>query len=375
MYISKEKSGIGQEEFNLMSEEPTRYPEKQTVPAIDTKGLDPRLSQLLAEAPKGVNTGVGCTKRPEPTGIYNKAQCEHYIGLDDLDGKQGGVGIVVGRDRPHSVNSGYGGKGDTQAFAIRLTAGYGSCNPGFFGAEGFYPDVNPNNQESLFHNPSNRYDGATLYLSQKSDVDKDFYCADGSMGGPVSARSAAVMKADAVRIISRDGGIKIIANSDTEHTGGKRTRALSTIDFIVNNDDVGLQPLAKGDNLNAAMKQIKNFLGEILIQVSNLSKSQMEFNRAIAKHTHSLPPSAAVVVPTPTGVPQTLPASSVPPTIPTGVLINTELALAAGQHAAFAGGTVEQNLLAISSILDDIERDYLSPSGPNYILSRNVNTT
>ena len=195
------------------------------------------------------------------------------------------------------------------------------------------------------------------------------------MGGPVSARSAAVMKADAVRIISRDGGIKIIANSDTEHTGGKRTRALSTIDFIVNNDDVGLQPLAKGDNLNAAMKQIKNFLGEILIQVSNLSKSQMEFHKAGAKHTHQLPDSAAVIVQIPGQPPAPTPVSSAPPLIKTSVSINKDLALAAGEHAAFAGGTVEQNLLAISSILDDIERDYLSPSGPNYILSRNVNTT
>ena len=354
--------------------EPTRFKADQKVPVINMKGLDPRLAQILAEAPEGHNTGVGCTKRPEPVGIYNKAECEHFIGLDDLDGKMGGVGIVVGRDRPHSVNSGYGGRGDTQAFAIRLTAGYGGCNPGFFGAHGYYPDINPNNQETLFHNPSNRYDGATLYLSQKCDVDKDFYCADGSMGGPVSSRSAAVMKADAVRIISRDGGIKIIANSDKEHTGGKRTRALSTIDFIVNNDDVGLQPLAKGDNLNDAMKQIKNWINEILIQVSNLSKSQMDFHKAVAKHTHQLPPSAAVIVPTPLG-PTPTPASSAPPTIPTGVMIDGGLAAAATQHATFAGGTVEQNLLAISSVLDDIERDYLSPSGPNYILSRNVNTT
>ena len=78
-----------------MSEKPTRFPENQTVPVIDTKGLDPKLAQILAEAPEGVNTGVGCTKRPEPTAIYNKAQCEHYIGLNDLDGKMGGVGIVA----------------------------------------------------------------------------------------------------------------------------------------------------------------------------------------------------------------------------------------------------------------------------------------
>lgn len=354
--------------------EPTRTQKNKDAPAIRLTGTPASVQEAMAEAPIGSNTGVGNTKRFEPTGIYNKAECEHYIGLDDLDGKMGGVGIVIGRDRPHSLNSGYGGKGDTQAFAIRLTAGYGACNPGFFGADGHYPDINTMNGETVFNNPSNRYDGATLYLSQKSDVDKDFYCADGSMGGPVSARSAAVMKADAVRIISRDGGIKIIANSDKEHTGGKRTRALSTIDFIVNNDDVGLQPLAKGDNLNAAMRQIKNWINEILIQVSNLSKSQMDFHKAVAKHTHQLPDSVAVVVPTPAG-PTPTPVSSAPPTIPTGVLIDTNLATAATQHATFAGGTVEQNLLAISSILDDIERDYLSPSGPNYILSRNVNTT
>ncbi len=367
-----------------------RAPRNKLKPAIEMFGLDPKKAKLLSEAPKSAHTGVGCTKRHEPTGVYDTAECEHFIGLNDLDGFRGGVGIVLGRDRTHSINSGYGGQGDTQAFAIRITAGYGSCNPGFFGAKGHWADTAPSG-EPLLHNPSNRYDGAMIYLSQKTDVDDNFYCANGSMEGPVTGRSAIVVKADALRFISRDGGIKIIANSDTEHTGGRPTRAHTKIDFLVNNDDRDLQPLVKGDNLKNMLWMTLTYMDHIVKQIANLNKSQLLLNKKLGSHRHVLPSGMKTVIPDPI---KTLAAGGVPvyytvgeyesqftlpgqgessPFISTAP--STSVSIGAADHALLAGGILDQNLFNIASALQGLSRDYLNDWSDVYILSRHVNTT
>ena len=60
--------------------EKKRIQKNKAKPALDFKGLDPDKANLLARTPAGGNSGVGCTKRIEPTGIYDQAECEYYIG-------------------------------------------------------------------------------------------------------------------------------------------------------------------------------------------------------------------------------------------------------------------------------------------------------
>jgi len=368
-----------------------RLPKNKRKPAKNFTGLSPERSRALSSSDViGVNSGIAGTKMVEPCGLYNKAECEKVITPPD---HAAGCAIVLGRDREHTLTSGYMADGDTQSFAIRLVAGFGACIPGYEGwpkdIKGYWPDVPPDGgPPPLYVNPSNTYDGAILYLSQKCDVDDDFNCATGKAGN-IKSRPAAVMKADAVRVISRDGGIKLIANTDRYHGGGERTTSLSTIDFIVNNDDAELQPLAKGENLRELLKDFRKWTKEITVQINNIVLAQMELNAALATHRHAMPDSMLTTIPNPlksaAGVPVpytvgeykvsgfVLSAPEDNSVIGTGPSLR--LSTAVGKNNSTHTQATSPNLISIQKRLDDLERDYLSNSGPTYILSNNVNTT
>ena len=365
-----------------------RLPKTKRKPAKQFAGLDPGRSEIISSSPVGTNSGISGTRMLEPVGRYLEAECEKFIHPPD---HPGGCGIVLGRDRVHTPSTGYMSEGDTQAFAVRIVAGFGACHPGVPGwpkeIKGYWPDVPPTGgPPPEYFSPSNEYDGAILYLSQKSDVDEDFNCAAGT-AGKIENRPAAVMKADAVRIISRDGGIKLIANTDRYHGGGERTTSLSSIDFIINNDDSTLQPLVKGYNLTDFLKEFKRWVNEILIQLNTVMLTQMDLNTSLATHRHMMPGAMMTSIPDPKKAAAGIPgpytvaeyvgsglapvpeADPVVATAPSG-----QLAMAVSQYNSTHMQSTSPNLLSISGVLDGLERDYLNPTGPTYILSRNVNT-
>tara|TARA_Y100000034_G_C6901373_1_gene416995 strand:+ start:1156 stop:2226 length:1071 start_codon:yes stop_codon:yes gene_type:complete len=324
-------------------------------------------------------SGLGGGVADEPTGQYIAADVERVITPRGLEGKRGvGCAIILGKDRVHSKWTGKGGDGDTQAWAIRMVAGFGGCNPGIKGAHGYWPDVDEEGKPTMF-NPSFKYDSAQIYLAQKTDCDTNLYLAHGSLGAKFDGKSAAIMKADAVRLISRDGGIKLVANTDKHSSGGKPIKGVSTIDFIVNNDDEALQPLVKGDNLVVFLKALDKNLRELVKQTSSIMKSQLKLNGIIATHTHPLPPSAQVIDPF-TGMP--MPASAAPgygvsefTLPPTSVKSSPNLNVAVVDHAKTCSGLIETYLVTMNHNLSGWVSDYLKNSGPKHILSENVNTT
>ena len=107
-----------------------KFPFLYTKPAIEVRGIDPSFLAHYGLAHQGASSGFGNARHIEPTGYYNKSECERVVSLDDLEGKSSGCAVILGRDRPSTLMSGYGGTGDTQAFAIRLVAGFGACIPG-----------------------------------------------------------------------------------------------------------------------------------------------------------------------------------------------------------------------------------------------------
>ena len=87
------------------------------------------------------------------------------------------------------------------------------------------------------------------------------------------ARSAAVMKADDVRIIARNT-LKIV-------TGGEKTDSTSEIctfatgiQLIGNNDDRDMQPIPKGINLEQALQAILERIQALIGTVATLTKIQ-----------------------------------------------------------------------------------------------------
>ena len=85
--------------------------------AIDHKGEDlfsRAQKNRQGKAAQAAATGVGGDKLEEPVPKHNQASHEKVI-----EGENNAA-IVIGRDRPGDLLSGYGGKGDTQAGSIDL---------------------------------------------------------------------------------------------------------------------------------------------------------------------------------------------------------------------------------------------------------------
>ena len=66
---------------------------------------------------KGKNAGVAHKTLVEPVPTYEKGQCEK------VDRGENNSFIILGRDRPNNLFSGFGAKGATQAGRIDLIVG------------------------------------------------------------------------------------------------------------------------------------------------------------------------------------------------------------------------------------------------------------
>ena len=212
--------------------------------------------------------GVACAKKVEAKPEFNKAECETVFEGENNQR------IVLGRDRPHSNFSGYGGRGDSHSSMIDLVAG----------AYGVHAKEENEAGERIKIDPNFGADAARIYLAQRTDVDRNFGLSSGRVGNPES-KSAAAVKADSVRIIAREG-IKLVTKTDTTNSAGGNVIGTQGIDLIAGNDDSDMQPLVKGDNLVKYLERmsanISQLNGMIMDIVSVLGKLQA----GLAVHSH-----------------------------------------------------------------------------------------
>jgi hypothetical protein len=201
--------------------------------------------------------------------IFNEGVCR-FIRADNEVVHEGGNNacIVIGRDRTSHLGSGFGGLGHTECGAIDIVAG----RPG---------------ASDQYVNPSFSKDAARIYVSQKTDVDSNFDLAEGSIGFS-SARSAIAVKADAVRIIGREG-VKIISGTDSNNSLGGKIETFSGIEIIANNDDTDLQPIPKGDNLAFAIDEIVKLVYDLSGILNSFAVNQDAYNAVIMGHMHYSP--------------------------------------------------------------------------------------
>lgn len=73
-------------------------------------------------------------------------------------------------------------------------------------------------RDNVFVDVDFTIDSARIYISQKTDVDKNFKLPNGSMG-PAEAKSTVALKADGIRLIGREG-IKIVVGTDNKNSQG-----------------------------------------------------------------------------------------------------------------------------------------------------------
>ena len=168
--------------------------------ALDIKNLKKELRDDLeaSVAYKAgiVGKGVAGSRTTEPIPRLSQANCENIMESGT------NASIVIGKDRPGSKLSGYGGRGDAGAGTIDIVAGRMSHNPA---------EVNAKN-ELIQANPDFKIDASRIYISQKTDVDDNFDLAEGKIGNS-KARSAIAIKSDAIRLIAREG-IKLVTGTD-----------------------------------------------------------------------------------------------------------------------------------------------------------------
>jgi hypothetical protein len=179
--------------------------------------------------------------------------------------------IVMGRDRVDNRMTGKGGACHTQAWSIDLVAGL-MGHKVVMGHDGKYT------------NPSPPEDAARVYISQKSDPDKNYGLATGFQGY-IWDKSAIVAKADAVRVIAREN-IKIVTMGEGKNSQGGDIVSRGGVDIIAGNDDRDLQPMVKGDHLSAALERLAEILGESASQTYNTILSQTKLNVTLMSHTH-----------------------------------------------------------------------------------------
>lgn len=231
----------------------------------------------------GIN-GTDNTVLAEGQPIYIKAGCEKVYSGDN------NTYIVLGRDRPGSQSSGYGGMGASHAGAISIVAG----RQGQAAA-----DVD-NKERTLYSDPDHRTDAAFIYVSQKTDIDKNLKIkpVNTSIGPSIGnqsvyptgwdqseAKSGIIIKADNVRMVARQK-IKLVTGTDDKLSTGADSLVSYGIDLIAGNDPTDLQPIVKGDNLRDCLLDLKNELAKLSGAVAGFAKYQIDFNRATLNHYH-----------------------------------------------------------------------------------------
>ena len=112
------------------------------------------------------------------------------------------------------------------------------------------------NPKHVYVDPNFTTDAARIYISQKTDVDKNFKLGAGQVGYG-SAKSAVALKADGIRLVAREG-IKLVTGMDAKNSQGGTNASVMGIDLIAGNNDLDMQPFVKGENLRQALTQICN---------------------------------------------------------------------------------------------------------------------
>ena len=238
---------------------------------IEVQNLSFTCGDIKEIIESGEFTGPFHTPLAEPVPIYEAAPSETVIAGDNNSF------IVLGRDRPYSMGSGKGASGG-KCGRIHMIAGLASSYE--------------NSSDTLETGPNLITDAATLYITQRGNIDAYFGLPPGKHRS-ADDRSAIALKADHTRIIGRES-IKIYAGPTKTSSIKKETNSATgeldmrgRIDLIAG-DEENLQPAVLGDNLSEYLSDLTTIIQEICTAVEDLNKRTNKINNALAIHTHTL---------------------------------------------------------------------------------------
>jgi hypothetical protein len=255
----------------------SKYIKPQAAKSIFTSGtISKRLEFLYKKS--GISnligfSGTGGKPTLAPTPKRNLA-----AGARGLTGPMN-AGVYIGGDRTGGICDGYSGRG-IPAGACDIVAGQ----------MGAYARTHDDDGNPILCNPNFTVDAARCYLAERTDIDAALTpggLPEGSIGS-VKGQSAAALKADSVRLVSRDGGVKICSAMDNRNSGGDKIITIEGIDFICG-DDSEMQPAVLGTNLLECLKTMSKQSAEARDIVSSFVKRQSTLNTAIQNHNHNSP--------------------------------------------------------------------------------------
>lgn len=228
-----------------------------------------------------ISGGPYHTKLRESYPKYDKAICETVFEGDNNSF------IILGRDRPYSLGSGKGASGG-KCGRIHMIAGLGAASK--IGTD-----------RKTKTGPNLITDAATLYISQRTDIDMFFGIPQGS-GMSSKNRSAAALKADQIRIIGREH-IKIYAGPCLAPEIGKEKNSFGgdipqrgRIDLIAD-DYKDLQPAVKGQNLLEYLQKIVTYIRKLGAEVDGLNDKIRAMSVVLSTHTHRTPRGTRIALP------------------------------------------------------------------------------
>tara|TARA_Y100000034_G_C6904703_1_gene419443 strand:- start:1114 stop:2172 length:1059 start_codon:yes stop_codon:yes gene_type:complete len=236
-----------------------------------------------------VDSGLYHTAGPAGKVEFQKADNETVLPRNRLKAR---AQIVFGSDRKSTKASGFGARGP---FAyIDMVTGRMA---GVRGGKG------PKAGDRV--GPEFAADAARIYISELTDIDTNFGIAEGAQG-TVDKRSGIAVKADAVRIIGREG-VKIVTgaaqgwkgfgkNGEPNSLGGKLLPA-PKIELIAGNTSearevVGglfnspetyntLQGIALGENTVECFRDLSQIIDQIWAVLDGFISAQMKINAAL----------------------------------------------------------------------------------------------
>jgi len=255
------------------------------ISSLETKLNDPALT--VNQTPD--NSGIFQTHVHEVDISFILPSSTAPIGTNKAQTAQ----IILGRDRPSGLVSGYGGaKGAQRAGAIDMVVGRMSAANGGAGAKANAAVDNDFAQ-----------DAARIYISETSDIDVNFGLAPNNHGY-ATARSSIGIKADHVRVIGREG-IKLVTgkahgfenlgpDGELNSKGGAIKQPCPVIELNAGNVSGDrqikggllkktekikmLQPLTMGENTAAAFKELSSLLDDLLGAMFNFATIQTTLN-------------------------------------------------------------------------------------------------
>ena len=257
-----------------------------------------------------ISSGKKLNSIPSDSGLLHTSNPRKHLTFKEAPNnsviQHYGAYIVMGTDRMGHLGSGAGASGFCNSDSVDIVVGRGANLNTAPSIKGDSPSGPAN---GFIVGPLPVSDAARVYITSKSNVDKDFGIAETSRdphaGSNKHMLSAVVAKADNVRMIARNN-IKIVTGRNQGYTGGKEKNSLGgvspqagTISLIGGNytessvklmglfSDKGpvssvsyLQPAIKGDNLVECLKACFTYIDMVNAVVMNQIWTDMAFGGA-----------------------------------------------------------------------------------------------